>query len=420
MSDTFCILPWIHLHTWPSGDAMLCCLSANHVVGNIVNTSINEVINNDKMKQIRRDMLAGKKVAECSNCYKMEEYKNTSWRQSFNFDFEDVIDERVADTKPDGEITPKLLYMDFRFSNLCNLACKTCGSGLSSSIASTPMEKFGEQESELYRSKNLLSGENILAVGNAKPNLFNEEILPHLETTRAFYFAGGEPLMHKEHFEILTYLDEHKMYDKQLRYSTNLTTLEYKKNNLLDIWKRFNEVYVICSIDHCGDKLEYIRQNSIAERTFKNFDALLASENIRTSICYVFSIYNAYYLEEFFQFVMDRGYLEKLMDLQFNYAFGDINSVSCLPEFAKEELRDKIKKDINSELFARVFGIMPEMQQNLEGILTVLEDPRNEEAFDKFISKVKNTDSYYKTDINKVLPWVGSVINRYEEMKRVN
>ena len=27
ISDTFCVMPWIHLHSWPNGKAMLCCVA---------------------------------------------------------------------------------------------------------------------------------------------------------------------------------------------------------------------------------------------------------------------------------------------------------------------------------------------------------------------------------------------------------
>jgi hypothetical protein len=34
-SDSFCMLPWIHLHAWPDGRAYPCCLGvAKHPVGN--------------------------------------------------------------------------------------------------------------------------------------------------------------------------------------------------------------------------------------------------------------------------------------------------------------------------------------------------------------------------------------------------
>ena len=33
VSKTFCILPWIHQHTWPNGDVYPCCIykSSNHL-----------------------------------------------------------------------------------------------------------------------------------------------------------------------------------------------------------------------------------------------------------------------------------------------------------------------------------------------------------------------------------------------------
>ena len=35
-SKTFCMLPWIHLHAWPTGEAYPCCLAVDTLpVGNL-------------------------------------------------------------------------------------------------------------------------------------------------------------------------------------------------------------------------------------------------------------------------------------------------------------------------------------------------------------------------------------------------
>jgi hypothetical protein len=59
---SFCIIPWIHLHTNPSGVAAPCCIAescaSEEGVGNSRTESLLTIINSDKMKQLRLDMLS--------------------------------------------------------------------------------------------------------------------------------------------------------------------------------------------------------------------------------------------------------------------------------------------------------------------------------------------------------------------------
>ena len=51
VSETFCILPWVHLHSWPNGTTKLCCLSDNAGdVGDLTKNTITEIQNNDKIR----------------------------------------------------------------------------------------------------------------------------------------------------------------------------------------------------------------------------------------------------------------------------------------------------------------------------------------------------------------------------------
>ena len=34
-SDTFCIIPWLHLHHWPNGNVYQCCITSNKTVRKI-------------------------------------------------------------------------------------------------------------------------------------------------------------------------------------------------------------------------------------------------------------------------------------------------------------------------------------------------------------------------------------------------
>ena len=47
-NKAFCVLPWIHMHVWPNGNVMPCCISdSDDVYGNVKNNTIKEVWNSD-------------------------------------------------------------------------------------------------------------------------------------------------------------------------------------------------------------------------------------------------------------------------------------------------------------------------------------------------------------------------------------
>ena len=69
-NDVMCILPWIHMHPWPNGKTMLCCDSPWETnIGDLRENSLQEVWNSERMKQVRFNMLQGKKCKECVRCY---------------------------------------------------------------------------------------------------------------------------------------------------------------------------------------------------------------------------------------------------------------------------------------------------------------------------------------------------------------
>ena len=74
-SETFCILPWIHLHGWPTGEAYPCCVAVDSLpVGNLKQNTMEEIWNNNEMKNMRQNMLSNKPCKECRRCYEDENH----------------------------------------------------------------------------------------------------------------------------------------------------------------------------------------------------------------------------------------------------------------------------------------------------------------------------------------------------------
>ena len=258
-SNSFCMLPWMHLHAFPDGRAYPCCFAFDKLhVGNVNEQSMEEVFNGDKMKQIRLNMLSNKKSRECVKCYDQEESGFFSLRLSSNKHFGHNIN-MVENTKPDGTADFMIKYLDIRFSNLCNMACRSCGTWFSSNW---------------YEDHKKLTGAppphaKIMKVGRSSNDMW-EQMLESFDHAEQFYFAGGEPLIMEEHYRILKELDKRKMYHVRLIYNTNFSKLKFKDMDVLELWNKFDSVSVGASLDAEGARAELMRKGTVWKQAIAN------------------------------------------------------------------------------------------------------------------------------------------------------
>jgi radical SAM protein with 4Fe4S-binding SPASM domain len=134
-SKHFCMIPWTHMHIWPKGQVHLCCASdsTKQHLGQLSNeVTLKDIWNSSRMINIRLEMLKDNPIEECSRCYELELNGIQSMRQEQNKAFIHHFD-KVIETATDGSLAKlNMPYMDIRFSNICNLRCRTCGPELSS------------------------------------------------------------------------------------------------------------------------------------------------------------------------------------------------------------------------------------------------------------------------------------------------
>jgi sulfatase maturation enzyme AslB (radical SAM superfamily) len=81
------------------------------------------------------------------------------------------------------------------------------------------------------------------------------------------------------HYKILHRL---KDYGKNisLKYSTNCTILDYKKDNVLELWDYFKNITVMVSIDGINDIYNYIRQLSDYENVKNNIKKISKHQKV--------------------------------------------------------------------------------------------------------------------------------------------
>ena len=251
-SESFCMLPWMHLHAYPDGRAYPCCFAFDpYPVGDLNKQSLKEVFNSEKMKEMRLKMLNNKKSRECIKCYDQEKSGFFSLRLSSNKHFGHNIG-LVDSTQPDGTADFVIKYWDIRFSNLCNMACRSCGTWFSSNW---------------YEDHKKLTGAppphaKIMKVGRSTNDMW-EQMLESFDYAEQFYFAGGEPLIMEEHYRILKELDKRKMYHVRLIYNSNFSRLKFKDMDVLELWNKFDSVSVGASLDAEGSRGELMRKGTV-------------------------------------------------------------------------------------------------------------------------------------------------------------
>jgi radical SAM protein with 4Fe4S-binding SPASM domain len=269
-SKHFCMLPWMHMHAFPDGRAYPCCLSDYwHPLGDLRKHTMEEVWNQKPYRKMRQNMLADKPCKECTKCYEQEQHGAFSMRNDSNRNYGHHIAE-VDNTEKDGTHPDfKIRYWDVRFSNLCNFRCRTCGPIFSSNWYDDHVKLYNRVPDVLKRDMARVE----YTAGDEDAML--EQMEQHIPYLEQVYFAGGEPLIMKEHYYLLEKLIEHGKTDVRIQYNTNFSEMRFKSKHVFDYWKHFTNVSVGASLDAMGPQAELIRKGADWEQTVKNRQRML-------------------------------------------------------------------------------------------------------------------------------------------------
>jgi organic radical activating enzyme len=271
-------------------------------IGNARFKTLEEIYRDAPMRELRKDMLAERPNPACGRCYEQEESGFFSGRKSANKHHGHQI-KRIDDDKF------QMSYWDIRFSNLCNLSCRSCGHIFSSSWYQDQAKLAGGDWKDRNKVLNY--------AGRTETDMW-EQLIPHLDYVEQIYFAGGEPLMMAEHYNILDELERRGRFDVRLIYNTNFTHVKLKDRTVFDYWKRFKSVAVGASLDDQGPRAEYIRKGTQWQQVVANRKEMLeVCPNVDFYISPTLSIMNAWSLPDFHRDWVDAG-LIRAQDLNVN------------------------------------------------------------------------------------------------------
>jgi len=276
--------PWTHTYLSPQTERRLCCASREPAqnfeqyidtesgTGSYNPLTLEEWWNGESVRRVRRQMMSGELPPECEVCDK--KLLNTDvYRDYFWHMFKHRYDEIWSSTDSTGATSMQPISWDYRFSNLCNFKCRTCGDMLSSAWETEQrknnMINWSNPKNDWMRPA--IKKDIIAFQEDSVESEFRKAVEEH--RVEEIYWVGGEPLMYEQHWRYMDRIvelgDGPRLY---ARYNTNLSRIEYRGINLYkDILGKIRDYQVCASLDGTGDIGEYIRTGLDYSQWLQNF-----------------------------------------------------------------------------------------------------------------------------------------------------
>lgn len=353
----FCKLPWVGLNITTQGEYSPCCKYSLPVAKNL-----DDYLNSDHLKKLKHDFDSGQQPDGCRRCWDEEAAGLQSLRQYY------------ANHVDMGLHTERDQYkvLHVTFGNVCNLACRTCNSYLSSKWLADE-EKLGiktvHKHTSFYKEHSFLTG-----LKSVSQNLVHVT------------FSGGEVFYTgiSEHLDYLDFLIANNPENISLQYITNASI--FPDQEFWTRWKKFKKVTIELSIDGIYNKFEYLRYPAswdVCYGNIKNYQK--NKETVELSISHTVSFFNIFYLDEFYLWCLK----EKL-------PIPYINIVHNPVEFNAKNLPDNVKTIIKNKLSKfKIFNSSIEFLSNQADSNIKLSD---------ILAKIKAVDRLRNQDFYQVFP----------------
>lgn len=429
LPENFCSVPWLQIHTEPDGSVMPCCyysLEQKHKLGNWNDSNAIDIFHGDKWNSLRKSFLNNERPHACTRCWAEENSGSTSMRQRFNerySNFQDYTNQKyynkiidiVNESNEDGTVNDiKLATIDLIFNNLCNLKCRTCGPGLSTSWIP-----------DIIKLKRPTDGMTLLTnehVTHLKDDLIKmaEMIDPYTE----IHFSGGEPMMQEDHYQFLQLLIDMGKTNVKIRYNTNLTTYTLKHYDAFELLSKFEDVFIVGSVDAMGSEGEYIR---------KGFDWKKSLEWIKVAkerlpkgsfaISAVYSLLNCLSAVDLHRYMCDNDLFKtndpNLGEKNFGFYLNTLHGppylrTTVLPKELKEEVETKIKNHMEwlEKTQPKDFSYDSYMS-HWQNAINFMNSSDGSFMIKNFYKETHELDSVRDEKFEEVFPYLHSILGKY-------
>lgn len=341
ISSTMCLAKWyqVSLHL-PQGLTQSCYHPPTHLIPVVQLDDNPGVLHNtpEKIEQ-RKQMLKGERPSGCQYCWNIEDapsgphYSDRHYRSS-----EWWVEDKLRDAKKETW-TALPRYVEVNFNQACNFKCVYCSPHLSTAWE-TEVKEHGAVPTAngFHNDINSLDHKGLMPikVSNSEnpyvqafwkwwPDLYKE--------LKVFRMTGGEPLMDKNTFKVLDYVDKNPNAFLDLSITSNMCPpsqelfdkfiSKLQKLEEVRIWEdqetinphTGNNWYVspackhfslFVSVDSVGEHAEYIREGLDFTRMIENVKSVLNNTH-GTEITFIntFNLMSVPRLKDFLQLILD-------------------------------------------------------------------------------------------------------------------
>ena len=384
MSDTYCVYPFINVHTNTDGRCKLCChvYSEDYIQVDgkdavLGKTNWNNIWNSKYMLDVRANLLSGKKVKECNRCYEHEEKGLQSSRQWANENYKQPL------------LHSNPTHLELRLGNKCNLKCNSCWSVSSSQIYKERKKILANEtvpkwlDDQWQHEIKSVEAFDWQWYETQEFRDFVDQVAPTLER---LYMTGGEPTMIDANQYVLDKLVEAGNTKCHVAWTTNMTTWPKGFYDKLDF---FDSSEVQMSIDGYGDHNMYIRYPTDWKNVEENFTkAMTLPEKVQLKIYFVYQAWNVFDVDRLIRWLEER----------------QTRRVDFVPIFLEHP------DQLHSCVWPR------EIQHKIIGKLFTLQTTMHKDPVQRIINYTQNTNKYSAENINRMKQFI-SINDRYRKYK---
>jgi organic radical activating enzyme len=275
---TACRLKWAWSTLYLNSGQTSSCHRSSHSV--IDTNSFDNFHNTDQKLKARQDMLDGAWPGNgCEYCRDIETAGGISDRM-FQNQIPDVYPSELNSNLQEVTVNPSIL--EVFFSNTCNLKCVYCEGSLSSAIQAEDT-RFG---GSMVKDQRFDSVNHYKELAPKFWSWFEK----NSQSLQRLQILGGEPLLQKDFFKILEFIDKHPHSELEFNIVTNLSVstsiVEKTAELLIELLKnkKLKRVDIQASVDCWGPGQEYVRTGFQSDLFEKNLKTLLDKKVFRIGL----------------------------------------------------------------------------------------------------------------------------------------
>ncbi len=373
MSAKVCVLPFTHLHIRSNGRPQVCCAFEGGLWNKERHLSVyldrlDEIWNCDPMVSLRRDMAAGKEIAGCEYCNRIERLGGRSKRMAENVEWEEktggdrllTVDALVRRSIANQHRMEGPASYQLDVGNLCNLKCRMCNGLSSSRIERDPVHQAWA--SQWTEDVGPVAGNRFAGDGHwfQQREFVVGELLRNPRQVKNLYVLGGEPFLIKEVGEVIKILVEAgAARDVTLCFNTNGTIARPRWLALAGEFKRLN---LWISIDGAGAHYEYIRHPARWSKLVENVAGYRAMPNACCSVSITVQAYNVLHLPDLFRYFDSIGLGFGAASLHYPRYLRPTVLPPTVRQVASERLRSYARSCISDAHRGVALGIASELE----------------------------------------------------------